>query len=395
MKILFKNRSFDGGAPRSMLEYIKLAKKNGIHAVAAGQFEHDPTFYIENDINVINIPYFHLKRPIYNFFQLLKYIKLINKERPDMIHTITSENCLFHSIIEKTMNIPVIKTIPGGKIGRFIAEFLKKDPILVFSDENKLDLIRYGHDSKKITVISNRMNFENVSGDHELFYQSLINNRGKQIRILAISRVSKSKIKSLLHTIGLVDQLTEDNINVRLDILGDGDCISELQEKADEINLKFNNEIVILHGFQKDVKPYIQNSHFLFGKGRSIIDGIINHRISFVVNEEYNMCLCTDDTFENLKTYNFTGRNLYNSTSYEELIEIIETLYNGSFNLIELDKINQLTKESYDIKLADNKIMQLYNNVGTKKINFDPSIFKIIKEYLLFYLNVVKVKFRI
>lgn len=393
MKILYRNRSFRGGAPRSLLEYSKLAKKNGIEVIAVGQFDTYPSFYIDNDIEVIDTPYFVLGRPLYSYFQLMKYIKLIKYEKPDIIHTITPENSLFHNIINDTMKIPIIHTIPGGEVSRYISQLLIGNHLIVFSEENKMDLIKYGHHPQNITVISNRIHFSNEEDDSEYFYSQLKDSTDKKLRLLAISRLDKSKINSLIYVINLADKLAND-FDIKLSVLGDGEYFNDLVELARKTNNKHHKKIIYLEGHQENVNEYIKHSHIIFGKGRSVLDGIMNNRLSVVINEIDEMCLCCEDTFDNLRTYNFTARNLNNELSYNELTKIITSLNNNSFDYSTIGKLKEITRTFYDISHAEKKILNLYK-IETDNPNFNPNFLKIFFRYVCFYVDSINLKYKL
>lgn len=389
LKILFKNMGFGGGAPKSLYQYVEVAKKNNIEVVVVGEHTYPPTEYRKSNIKTIDLPYFIIDKPLYSFYLLIKYLKIIKKEKPDFIHATTQVNCYFHQIISKVNKIPIIYNIPGGKIGEFTAEVMKGEKLLVYSDENKLELLKFGHDKNNITVISNRIDTTNSNDkylDHYKFTHA------SELRLLLISRMSDTNINSIEYIISIVKKLKEDNFNVKLDVLGDGKHFSTIKNMASKANLDVCEEIISLHGFVNNVQTYINKAHIVFGKGRSIIDGIINCRISFVISENKSFCISNSVSFDNLKTYNFAGRNMKTTTTYGELVELIQKLYNNKLNLDYLKQLKKTTRNFYDIKFAEEKILNLYTDTHSNRVRYNPSFFIILKEYILFYKKILNIK---
>lgn len=391
LKILFKNLGFGGGAPKSLLEYIKVAKKNNFDVVVVGEFTQEPKDYIENNIKIIDLEYFEIKKPFKSLLILKNYLEIIKEERPIIIHTITEVNCYFHKIISKVTNIPIIYNIPAGKVNKFTAKVMGDEELLVFSEENKLELIKNGYNENKITVISNRMDTSN-SNDKFLDHYNQIRNRDLEIKFLLISRLSDDKFKSVKYIINLVKKLNKDKYNVKLDVLGDGKHFNYFVERAKEVNKEFNREVILLHGFKHNVLDFIEESHFVFGKGRSVLDGILNSRISFVVSEEDTICHCNLKTFDNLRTYNFAGRNLEYESSYHELIDLITKLVESNIDLNYLKELKNVTRKYYDIEFAEKKILNLYKITDNTNINYNPSAFNVIKEFILLYYRMYKIR---
>src|SRR5699024_7358785 len=127
-----------GGAPRSLLQYVKIAKKNKIEVVVVGQQTYDPKNYRLFNISLLNLPYFKLNKPLYSFILLNKYLKIIRNEKPNIIHATTTVNCYFHKVVSDLTNIPIIYNIPGGQISKQTAKIMNNKKILVYSEENKI-----------------------------------------------------------------------------------------------------------------------------------------------------------------------------------------------------------------------------------------------------------------
>lgn len=394
MKILFKNRSFGGGAPKSLLAYIKIAREAGMDVVSLGAFNYDPVDYTENAIRTLNIPYFILQKPIYNFRVLKQYLSLIKKEQPDIIHATTLYNLYFQYIVEKLTGIPTIYMIPGGQVsafaGKILSTVLKNKKLLVYSEENRLELLSYEVRDENIIVIPNRIDFKEIELDDVQF--SAYKNRQVQdtVKTLMITRFSETKINSIRYTIELTKQLAMDKMPVELTILGSGFYLDEIKAEAELINREVGKNIIHLPGYQNNVQDFVREAHIIYGKGRSVIDGIVQKKLSAVVNEENQLFLCTSGNFKKLSDYNLTGRNELDATGYEELKETITKINTDSIQLKELDNLYHITQSMYDINVVKDDIIEMYNQAADKKnIDYAPTNTRIFKEFCLFYLKIV------
>lgn len=394
MKILFKNRSFGGGAPKSLLAYIKTAQKNGFDVLSIGAFNYEPVEYLENGIRTINLPYFVLHKPLHNFKVLKAYLKLISVEKPDIIHTTTLYNIYFQYLVEKLTNIPSVYMIPGGQIspfaGKILANMLSEKEFIVYSEENRQELLGYKVKDENIQVISNRIDFNEISVDKHA--SDVYRNRKltDTINMLLITRFSETKINSIRYTIQLAEKLAKENVPVELTILGSGYFLKQIKEEANEINQKLGQEIIKLPGYQNNVEEYVRDAHLIFGKGRSVIDGIMQNKLSAVVNEDNQVFICTPDNFDQLSDYNLTGRNTLEATSYEELKELCRRINSNDISQNEIEDLYEKTKLRYDINVVEKDIVQRYESlVNDKDKDFTPSTGKIIRHFIVFYFKIL------
>lgn len=395
MKVLFKNRSFGGGAPKSLLSYIKLIKKRHHDVISVGQFNYEPKEYKDAGVKVEHLDYFILSKPLLNFRLLKEYLAIIRREKPDIIHATTIYNVYFQYIIEKITGIPSIYMIPGGKIssfnGRMIATLLRDKQVVVYSKENKEDLIKEGVKEKNILHISNRVDFSEVKDiqDPKMIYNR---KETKTVQALMISRFSETKIKSIRHTIQLVSELVEDGLDIELTVLGDGLLYDEMVKEAQEKNQVLGKEVFHLLGYKMNVSDYVKNAHIIFGKGRSILDGILQKRYAAVVTEQPEIFMCRADNFKAISDYNITGRNReeLSPITKEELKKLFKEIEYNQVETNEIEELYYTAKHIYDVNERTEEITGLYEHVSIPdEINYSPSLFKCMKEFLKLYLVAV------
>ena len=404
MRYLYKNKAFTGGSPLSLLEYCKIAKKNNVEVLAVGEVNRPPKQYIESDIEVINFPYFRTDKPIYNISLIIKYARLIKKVKPDLIHTTTVQNCIFHKVIEQIVNVPILYNIPGGNIPWFFSKIMKDKNILVYSEENKRDLVDNGYKSSLVKVITNRMVFKDIKDIKDINDVSDTNDRfnnNNTLKFLLISRLDKDKINSIKYVIRLIDKLYNEFKNIELKVIGGGSYEEELNIIAQEVNEKNDDRIIHILGHKNDVSKYINESEIVFGKGRSVLEGIASKKLSFVVSEESKIFHCSIKNFNTLKYSNFTGRGVKEFTTYMEFVDLLKKrTSNKTFE--DSKKLKEETILNYDIRYCENQILDYYEDLilnHEKKYQNDKSstlvkCFRAVSTYVGIYYYIISDKLR-
>jgi len=390
MKILYKNSRFSGGSSKSLLEYAKLAQRNGNSVISAGEYQYDSVVYNKEGIKTFNIPYFRHDKPIYNLLLMFKYIDFLKKEKPDLIQVTTTFEIIYQKVISDSMNIPVIYTIAGGTVPKIIPYILKKEEVIVFSKENKIDLINYGYKSSLIEVIPNRINYgEYKNSDNFEIYS----NNNTCIKLLLISRISKGKFNSIKNIIDITQKLYHDGFEVNLTILGDGKLFDKLEKIVRKINNKYKKNIINLEGYQSEVLDYIKKNHIIFAKGRGALESLFSSRITFIVSEEDSISLCNKENISNLMKYNLSGRNIENETNYKELTILINKIKKSNLDLKNYKRTKEEIIKNYDINKVQNKILNKYKEKIKENNNINSGIIVYIKmmmNYLILYVNLIK-----
>src|SRR5699024_10586025 len=108
------------------------------------------------------------------------------------------------------------------------------------------------------------------------------------------------KIKSVIYTIEIIRELNLNNIPIHLNIIGDGLEKAKIEAEADLVNKELNKKVINVHGHSTNVEKKISESHIIFGKARSVLDGCFSNRISIVVNEGGESFQINEDSFVDL-----------------------------------------------------------------------------------------------
>jgi glycosyltransferase involved in cell wall biosynthesis len=352
MKILYNVGKFSGGAPLSMLQYMKIMRAESNEIIVTGEFFNNQKYFIDNNFEVINCPNFSTSNPFKNIYATYKLIRIVNTVKPEFIHA-TSYGIVPSKFVGLFFGIPVLVSIAGGKVSR--STLLLNNHLIVYSYENKFDLAQIGYDTDKIEVISNRIEFDN-----ELACTNIYLKKTDTVKCLLISRLDFDLFESIKDLFQIIDSLLFIECKVHLTIMGDGTFKDELEKIASEINRKYDDEIIKFKGYIINPNQYIKDFHVVFGRGRSIIEAIANTRVSIILGDQGNLSVCNKDTFENLYFFNFSGRCIEKPIDLNMIYEIMNRIKNANFDYYYLDDIKVRIMELYDINNAKSRILEYY-----------------------------------
>ena len=230
--------------------------------------------------------------------------------------------------------------------------------MLVFSSENREDLLDFGYESDRITVNSSRIHFPADRDCNSIPYAQ---GNSETLQLLFIGRID-SNYRSILNVLGLVKFLKGQGLEIELNVLGDGQEIEKAREAGRAVNSLYDKEIVWFKGYCSDVHQYIDRAHMVFGKGRSILDAIAHWRISFVASETGHLLRVNPGNIEELSHYNLTGRNAGHSDSFEEISDCVKRIQRIQTDVEDLYKIKEAARAIYDVAYAEEKVMKVYQD---------------------------------
>lgn len=390
LKIFAKVRAFSGGAPISFLEYLKILQKNGYSILVGAECTNNgiEEKYRSNKLDIVDIKALNKTGLIGKISTLLKCYNLIIESDIQGFMVTTGVDIFFFSYIAELLDKPIIINVAGGKITEkyhFVSKW-GNHRLICYSKENYNDLIKIGYEKEKISVITNRITLNNIENAN--LYRNL--RADSQINISIISRIDTSKINSIHSVIELTKFLVENGKNIKLRIAGDGPLRNNLRIEINEINKQFGENIIELLGFIDKPERLISESHIVFGKGRSVIEAVMMNRVGVVVNEDSTMAICNKESFENLLTYNFSGRNMVTKSSFEDIICLVDEMRNGTFDVSNYEKVVEQTRLKYSAEYLERKFKPIFNselisNSEGDNINHFVNKMKIIWRVFLYY----------
>ncbi len=296
----------------------------------------------------------------------ISLIKIIRREKPDIIHTFDARILWFGRIMSRIYKIPLIHTIPGGPnpVGNF--PFVKE--CILYSQEN-LDYFK--KESKFQTsnfyLIPNRVNVIESDKDRIKLLKEKINPEKKTF--LRIARFGPAYKKSMIQAIDLIFILNQKNIPVQLIFIGaieDTSVHKEIVNYIQDVNLTDDIYIFTNDTFTINASELIEVADCVIGTGRGIMEAASQQKVLFTpVSDSKYPVLVTEDNFINFFNTNFSPRNHLSDSLKNKNVE----------NTIEIMKDDSQLEKS---KSFSEKVFKEYFFIDTKK-----------KIYKNIYLNIL------
>ncbi|MFA7029450.1 MAG: glycosyltransferase family 4 protein [Candidatus Cloacimonadaceae bacterium] len=200
-----------------------------------------------------------------DFLSEIQLIKLLKKEKPDIVHTHTSKAGTLGRIAAILTGVPQIyhtfhghtfegyfsplKTKIFIKIERFLARFSTK--IIAISERQKEDLVRFKiAKPDKITIIPLGFDFSRLLPyDKEQKLRQKLNLGPDTITIALIGRVTA--IKNPFLFIYIANEVLKQRKNVHFLIIGDGELTEDCKNLVNKLGIQ---DFVSFTGFIEDLK---------------------------------------------------------------------------------------------------------------------------------------------
>ncbi len=366
--ILFKGSRLSGGAPRSELQYIKILNADGHRLTALVQDGNSrlKDEYIDATDSLIcgnDISKFLLSNDYLKAYKTLKYnFRFIEENSFDLVLVDGFLNDYFFGDFCRQKGLTVVTFIAGGDLSiyEYALPYCRSDHFVCFSKENK-EVLRKFFDEDKITVISNRIEIAKRF-DVEEHYKL---DKNGTVNIFIASRLHNDKYDSVANFIDTVNFVAAESRKISLTIAGDGNRLGDLKKYAESIgNPNLNIELV---GHIDNLVPYFEKAHIVVGKGRSVLEPIMMNRIGCVIGDDGKIEVCTTKNFDNLYHYNFSGRNLQKDNPVDELITLIDSLVDGTFDFADFEETVRLIDFSYSSEYLPEKFYAVLDSIEPPK----------------------------
>ncbi|MBZ8174619.1 glycosyltransferase [Staphylococcus delphini] len=344
MKILHTIITLESGGAERQLSKIVNDDNENQHMILT--LADRPVFYdIDKKVKIINI---NKEVTIASkFFVIFKLLKVIRREKPDIVHTWMNTN--FYAPILKRFykKATYVLSIRHGvnrkytllkKIG--LKNYFRELDYTIFVSEAALKAYdKLGINFPQKLVIPN--GFEKVRNSFDL-------KENQDLTFIHIGRYNKIKNQQML--IEAFNQFSVDKEDVKLILVGRGMVHSNFETYIDKQNL---NKFHFL-GEQKNVADYYKESHvFILTSLNEGFPNVIGEAMS------HGLPVITTDAGESYKIVGETGFKIGNST--QDLVQTLNEIYE-------------------DRGLIHSKSKQAY-----EWINSEYNVEKILSTYLKFY----------
>jgi len=299
---------------------------------------------------------------------ILHYLKILKKEQPDIVLTYTIKPNLYGGMASSLMKIPYITNITGLGSGFKSENPLKKMLITLYKiglSNSKKVFFQNTHDEEVLNsynIIKNKSQVIPGSGVNlnEYTFKNMPGN--KKIKFLFVGRIMRDK--GILEFLSAAETIKKNkNVNVQFDVVGFIEATeSELYKKINDLHEK---KIINYHGYQSNVKPFIENVHCLIqpshgGEGISnvLLEAGAMGRV--LIASDIPGCKETIDIDEN--GYVFDKKNA------DDLVKQIEKLLNNSFE--EIIKMGRNSRIKMEKNFNRNIVVNSYMETIKQELQF-------------------------
>lgn len=259
MKILLlADHMENGGAETHIYELSRFLSQKG-HSVTVLSFGGSVADALANQ---------GISQKYYGRFPLLALLRILQEQKPDVIHAHTRQSAFLCRLLLSFMTFPVVFTAHAhfstAPLKRSLS-FFPKQIIAVSEDIAQHLTHRFGVTPDQVSVIPNGI---------DIFKFCPKRNKTKQFNIVTISRLDKdcSLTASLLCQIA--PRLFEKIPSLCITILGGGSELPQIQKLAATANAICGKKIIYVLGQKKDVLPYLQNASLFLGVSRAALEAM-------------------------------------------------------------------------------------------------------------------------
>tara|TARA_B100000029_G_scaffold514613_1_gene618122 strand:- start:1084 stop:2184 length:1101 start_codon:yes stop_codon:yes gene_type:complete len=225
-----------------------------------------------------------------DFILFIKYFFLIKQIKPDYLLSFTIKPNIYGSLASNFLNVKTINTITGlGSV------FLKKNLVTIIVEllyfislkksykiffHNKEDL-KFFLKRKIISKQSNSV-IKGSGIDLKEYKFSQMKFKKNVINFLFIGRIIREK--GFFDLIKAIKIIKKKYNNINFEILGNTSTNFSNDVTLSKLNIWQKEKLIIYHGYQRDVRKYINNCHCLIlpsyreGLSRAIIECIVKGR---------------------------------------------------------------------------------------------------------------------
>ncbi|MFD2098862.1 glycosyltransferase family 4 protein [Flagellimonas iocasae] len=305
--------------------------------------------------------------PIGDLRSIQQLKKLMLENNIDLVFPYTIKPVIYASMAANSLNIPVISLITGlgftftgiskkAKILQKVSEFLykrsiRKNKIIVFQNRDDEKLFR------ELNILLPQQKTDIVDGSGinlEKFPHRINEKTTENVIFIFVARLIMEKGINLF--INAAEAIKSEFPNAEFHILGAPDKTPSAI-KMERLNQLHEENIIVYHGIQNDVTPFLQQSdvfvlptYYREGIPRSILEAL-----------SIGMPIITTDTPGCRETVeNNENGKILRPQSLEDLIDAMRFFLENPKNIKEMgNQSRKYAEERFDVKLINKKLINL------------------------------------
>lgn len=300
-----------GGAETHIVELAKGLSREGFNVVVASVGGVYETELIKNNIKVYRVPLDN-KKPhnVIKAYNLLKSI--IKTNNIDLVHAHARIPGFICGMLHKKMGFPFVTTAHGTwKTGyglKYITNWGQKT-VAVSEDIRKYLLDNYKIQDKDIKVTINGVDTEKFSPDTDC--SGLMTEFGltsQDRKLVYISRFDSDRSYIINKLLEIIPALAESIHDLKVIMVGSGDILDSVKEKARTINAGTGSNTVIVTGSRTDINKFNALADLFIGFGRSSLEALSSGKPLILAGNAGYIGILDASTLDAAISSNFSGR---------------------------------------------------------------------------------------
>lgn len=300
-----------GGAETHIVELAKGLSREGFNVIAAsagGVYEKELT---DNNIKVYQVPLDN-KKP-HNVLKAYKLLKnIITEEQIDLVHAHARIPGFICGLLHKKMGFPFVTTAHGtwktsGGL-RYITNWGQKT-MAVSEDIRKYLLDNYLIEDSNIKVTINGIDTSKFSPGIDCSdLMAELKLSPEDMKIVYISRFDSDRSYIINKLLEIIPELSANILNLKVIMVGSGNILSSIQEKARDINDTIGQDMVIVTGSRTDINRFTALADLFIGFGRSSLEALSAGKPLILAGNEGYIGILNENSIDAAIASNFSGR---------------------------------------------------------------------------------------
>ncbi len=318
-----------GGAETHIVELAKGLSRVGFNVVVAstgGVYEKE---LIGSDIKLYHVPLDN-KKP-HNVVKAYNQLKsIIKEEKIDLVHAHARIPGFICGLLHKKMGFPFVTTAHGTwKTGyglRYITNWGQKT-VAVSEDIRKYLLDNYKIEDKDIKVTINGIDTDKFSPSVDCAdVMAELKLTAEDSKIVYISRFDSDRSYIINKLLEIIPELAETIQNLKVIMVGSGNILDMVKERAQEINSRTGHNTVIVAGSRTDINKFTALADLFIGFGRSSLEALASGRPLILAGNVGYIGILDEHSVDAAVKSNFSGRG--NSKAESDILknDIIKVL---------------------------------------------------------------------
>jgi len=318
-----------GGAETHIVELAKGLSKEGFNVVVAstgGVYEKE---LISSNIKVYHVPLDN-KKP-HNVIKAYYQLKdIIIDNSIDLVHAHARIPGFICGLLHKSMGFPFVTTAHGTwKTGhglRYITNWGQKT-VAVSEDIRKYLLDNYKINNEDIKVTINGIDTEKFSPDIDS--SDIIKEFGidpESRKIVYISRFDSDRSHVINQLLDVIPTLADNIEKLSVLMVGSGNILDEVKQRAASINNSLGRRIVIVTGSRTDINKFTAAADLFIGFGRSSLEALSAGKPLILAGNQGYIGILSEENLAAAAASNFSGRGnslVESSVLAEDILKVL------------------------------------------------------------------------